>query len=213
MTLETVAEKQELNPQADLANQARKLAVLFALKFGMSDEAFIESLPKFDPRLKISKGRTPLMVIKNKKLSLEETLEIFGITSYIDIKSIKEYDTRRFKTPINPYITWVSEKFNESARDIRNNLKYYERCGTVWDLIALSIVKPELFENGFIAAPGSNAGDPTYRRSYYNVPVIAKEPNDNFTLYRVSSPQICNSIIAGTQILVSPIPALQFSKS
>lgn len=213
MTLETVAEKQELNPQADLANQARKLAGLFAPRLGMSDEAFIESLPKFDPRLKISKERTPLMVIRNKDLSLEEMLEIAGITPYTDIKSIKEYDAKRFRTPINPYITWVSEKSNKSARDIRNNLKYYERCGTVWDLIALSIVKPEFFENGSIAAPGSNAGDPTYHRSYYNVPVIAKEPNDNFMLYSASSHHICNSIIAGTQILVSPIPALQFSKS
>ena len=149
----------EISLEQDWQRQADKLAGLYAeeLKFG-THEAYIASLPKFEPQPEQFKRRFDIPVIVETRVPLKRMLKLAGIVTYFDVDSIKDWDEGEFKTPSTPYTAWVNDgtsNLNKSVKAVRESLKSDERGANIYEVIVLYLRDPKILNHHYLDVPGS----------------------------------------------------------
>ncbi len=153
-------------PQNEWERQAYNLANRFAAELGQSRDQYMAGLPKFTDQPEAYKGRFDaelLVQVPTQKLTLARILEIAGVTNYLDLGKVKNWDKdpQKFKTPENIYIAWLhdgSRNKKRSVRDVRASLLADERGGTVYEGLALFIQNPDILKDHYLDLPGSQFG-------------------------------------------------------
>jgi len=152
----------EISLEAEWTRQAQNPAKLFAkeLKFKTHDD-YIATLPKFEPQPEEYRRRLDIPVIVETRIPLKRMLELAGIDSNFDVDSIGDWEKDNFKTPEEPYTTYLNDGTNNLDRStdaVRTSLRNDERGGTIFDGIALYLKDPEILKNHYLNLPGSRVG-------------------------------------------------------
>lgn len=151
----------EVSLKQEWDNQSQKLANLFAQELGLTKEAYIATLPKFEPQPESWRVRFDIPVIVERRVPLKRMLELAGIVRYFDVDLIKDWEKGKFNTPKTPYATWLNDgsvNLGKSVSNVRKSLKNDERGGTVFDGIALYLKDPKILEHHYLDLPGSRVG-------------------------------------------------------
>lgn len=136
------------NPEF-LANEWRKQTQKFIdLKFhtelGLSEEDYLESLPKFSKQPEKFRGEYDIPLIVDTRLPLDSLLNAEGITRLDKEDPIVDL----VEVPKDPYVIWVSKNkyFQEDLRTIREHLTSDERGGTVIEGVYLYLRDPDIIQ-------------------------------------------------------------------
>lgn len=156
----------DLDLQAEWQRQANRYVELgFHDELNMNAEDYLDSLPKFKPQPEAYKGRfdTPLLV--ETRIDIYRQYALAGFKDLLNgfVLDVRNWpnDPKNYKTPENPYTTWVSDPAinrNRKVTDVRETLAEDERGGTRFDGIALFIANPKKLEEIFIDLPGDLVG-------------------------------------------------------
>lgn len=138
----------------------RYLSLGFHKKLGLSPEGYITSLPKFTPQPEVFKGRFNTPILVETRIAPVILTRLIDITYPLGIKAVDwEGDPKGYKTPKNPYTTWIQDgtiNLRVPVAEVRKNLADDERGATELDGIALFIKDPEILKHHSIDLPGTD---------------------------------------------------------
>lgn len=174
----------ELDLEIELKRQAKKYVDLgFHKELNLTEQEYFNSLPKSFPQSMSGRGRFEKPILVETRISLVKLAALTGIEdqSMQDFKSFHlrdwEGDPKKFKTPRQPYTTWVCDgerNSNINVGTIRSNLKEDERMTTLLDGIALYVSHPEILEICDIVL-GGTVYEPNYTLwlgEWYAIPCL-----------------------------------------
>jgi len=151
----------EISLEDEWNRQTQNLARIFAkeLKFETT-EAYMATLPKFEPQPENWKGRLATPVIVETRINPSRQCELAGIRYALDgiSKTNWNKNLKNYTTPKAPYAAWLEDgrnNLNKKPEDVRKNLKDDEIAGTEFDGIALYIANPKILEHHFLDLPGT----------------------------------------------------------
>lgn len=159
---ETIKVYPEISLEEEWQRQAQGLIKLgFYSELGLTEEKYLESLPKFTPQPESFKGRLNTPVLVETRISPKRQSKLAGIQYVLDGLNVKNWDKdpKKYKTPDSPYTVWMDEgarNMNRKVQDVRRNLVSDERGGTELDGIALYIAKPNILQTRFLDLPGTS---------------------------------------------------------
>jgi hypothetical protein len=174
--------------ELELKQQAKRYMELgFHRELGLTEQEYLESLPKFFTQPESYKGRfdTPLLVETRIPAARLADLSSFEDPNYyapggwyLDLLDW-EGDPKKFRIPNKPYTTWLNNSemnLKESVDMIRANLKEDERMATIFDGIALYTSQPGILETrniifgGSVFKSGFESGSVPWLRNWYDRP-------------------------------------------
>lgn len=170
--------------ELELKRQAKRYVELgYHKELGLTEQEYLESLPKFFTQPERYKGRfdTPLLVETRIPATRLADLSELGDPSFSGVRDLDlsdwEGDPQRFRTPNKPYTTWLNNSelnVKKSIDMIRSNLKEDERMTTIFDGIALYTSQPEILETFDLIMGGSvfESGSVPWLGNWYNLPVL-----------------------------------------
>lgn len=147
-------------------SQCRKYIDLgFHRALGMTEEEYVESMPKFEFQTDPFKGRFDIPVLVETRIPLKQTANLAYLDYYLNDMEVADWmdDPERYRSPNIPYTTWMQDGkkyLGKSVRDVRANLAPDERGATVYDGIALFVLNPGLLHDKthYIDLPGTSVG-------------------------------------------------------
>ena len=154
----------EINLDAEWQRQAgRRIELGFHTEIGLSEEDYLASLPKFEPQPEAFRGRFDIPVFIETRIAPKRQAELAGLTYYLSDLNVRDWedDPKGYKTPANPYATWMQDgkkNLNKSVSTVRKNLAPDERGATEIDGISLFIANPEILKDHYIDFPGTSVG-------------------------------------------------------
>ena len=146
----------ELDLDAEWQRQAQAYVKLgYHTKKGMTEEAYLDSLPKFQPQPEKYIGRLNLPLLVEKGVPWEQQAQLAGIVLSRNLKSqvdLTHPRDDRAKTPDFPYTGWFNIwglRFTEKIEPIYaiNQLAEDECGGGPFEGVAIQIAHPELTRN------------------------------------------------------------------
>lgn len=161
---ETIKIYPEISLEGEWQRQAQGLVNLgFHSELGLTEEEYLESLPKFTSQPDSFKGRLDTPVLVETRISPKRQSELAGIQYFLDGLDVKDWDKdpKSYTTPKTPYSIWLEDgkrNLNKKPEDIRKKLKGDERGGTEFDGIALYMSNPKILEHHFLDLPGTSVG-------------------------------------------------------
>lgn len=135
----------------------------FHTELGLSEEKYLESLPRFEPQPEQFKGRFDIPVIVETRIPVKRQSELTRLPYFLEGLEVVDWlgDPKGYKTPKIPYFTWLQDgakNINRSVRDVRATFAEDERGATEFDGISLYIAHPEILKDHFIDLPGTTVG-------------------------------------------------------
>ena len=135
----------------------------FHTELGLTEEEYLESLPKFEEQPENFRGRFNIPVIVETRISPQRQAELAKLNYYIGGLSVTDWDKdpEKYKTPDKPYATWMQDgkqNLNKSVENVRKAFARDERGATIYDGTALFIARPEILKDHYIDLPGTQVG-------------------------------------------------------
>lgn len=159
----------ELKFRDEWLRQAQKYIKLgFHKELGLSEQEYLDSLPKFGPQPENFKGRFDIPIMVETRISVKRQCELAGIEYCLDVVDVGwpsafpygdwPNDSKGYKTPNVPYITWMQDgasNLGESVDIVREKLAKDERGATIFGGIAFYLAQPKVLEHHFMDLPGT----------------------------------------------------------
>lgn len=131
---------------------------------GLSEQEYLDSLPKFGPQPENFKGRFDIPVIVETRISVERQCELARIDSRLGALPRVDWtnNSKDYKTLNGPYIIWMQDgakNLRKKVEIVREELAKDERGATIFDGIALYLAESRtLLRDHFIELPGIKIG-------------------------------------------------------
>ena len=159
-----IAVEPKLNLNQEWMRQSQRYIDFgFHTKLGLTEEEYLDSLPKFEPQPEAFKGRFDIPVIVETRILPQEQAALAKLNYYLGELKIADWskDPNKYKTPDKPYTTWMQDgkgNLNKSVENVRKALAKDERGASIFDCIALFIARPEILKDHSIDLPGTSVG-------------------------------------------------------
>lgn len=147
----------ELNLEAEWQRQANRYVELgYHRKLGLTEEAYLASLPKFEPQPEDYRGKFDVTLLVETRIPWERQAQLAVISAFDylreRINQTRPWDGRS-KTPETPYTGWFNgwgQRFPDKITpfDARKQLTQDEIGAGPFEGIALQITHPELTRSG-----------------------------------------------------------------
>lgn len=157
-------QRQELNLEAEWSRQTKRFIDLgFHKELGLSEQEYLDSLPRFGPQPENFKGRFDIPVVVETSIPVKRQCELAGIEYFLAGLEVIDWtdDPKGYRTPDRPYITWLQDgekNLNRAVEAVRKELAKDERGGTVIDGVAVCIAHPQVLREHFLDLPGTRVG-------------------------------------------------------
>lgn len=190
----------EISLEEEWHRQVQGLVKLgFHTELGLTEEKYLESLPKFTPQPESFKGRLDTPVLVEKRISPKRQSELAGIFYSLDGLNVGDWDKdpKKYKTPDSTYAVWTDEGarfMDRRVQDVREELASDERGGTESDGIALYIAKTNILRTRFLDLPGTSVESD--RAACLDLWSGRPGLNDNFVV--IATPRF-GSLVCGRQ--------------
>lgn len=163
-TSEKGTETPFLDLEAEWTRQSQRFIELgFPTELGLSDSVYLESLPRFTSQPEQFKERFDIPVVVETRIPVIRQSKLAGVNYFLKGLEVKDWkkDPRKYKTPDDPYTTWMQDgkkNLNITVKNVRNYFAKDERGATEFDGIALYITHPEIIKDHGIDLPGTLVG-------------------------------------------------------
>lgn len=153
-----------LGLEAEWQKQSHRFIKLgFHIERGLTEDAYLESLPRFSSQPEQFKGRFDIPILVETKIPVKRQCELAGVNYFLEGLDVKDWknDPRKYETPQDPYTTWMQDgkkNLKREVRDVRNSYAKDERGATEFDGIALYIAHSEILKDHSIDLPGTQVG-------------------------------------------------------
>jgi hypothetical protein len=151
------AERSSMEREALRLKQGRRLVELgFHTQLGLSEEAYLQTLPKFEPQPEGYKGRFDLQVLVDPRLSSKVQHKTINAKESIDSSIIVDVT----QAPSEPYVIWTHDASKYRQQSVAGAAEQFgedEVGATQKEVTALYLQHPEAFAGRAVYAAGSRS--------------------------------------------------------
>jgi hypothetical protein len=128
----------------------------FHTQLGLSEEAYLQTLPKFEPQPEEYKGRFDIPVLVDPRVDLldqHKSVNLKGVINRVDLENLVE-------VPDKPYVMWTHDgrrNRQKSVVEAQAGFADDEVGSTQLEVTALFLQHPDVFEGHALYAPNSRS--------------------------------------------------------